>query len=76
VQINTLTVTDNRTGRTYTLDIKDDTINASQLAQILSPEGEVLRSFDPAYMNTVSCVSQISFIDGDKGVLEYRGFPI
>lgn len=41
-----------------------------------SQDGEVLRSFDPAYMNTVCCVSYISFIDGDKGILEYRGYPI
>ncbi len=38
--------------------------------------GEVLRSFDPAYMNTVCCISKISYIDGDNGILEYRGYPI
>lgn len=58
------------------MDITDGAISATQLANIKSPEGEVTRSFDPAYMNTVSCVSRISFIDGDKGVLEYRGYPI
>lgn len=73
---NSLSIVDNRTGQTYELPITDDTISATQLGAIKSPEGEVTRSFDPAYMNTVCCVSRISFIDGDKGVLEYRGYPI
>ena len=49
---------------------------ATQLQQIKSMQGIPLRSFDPAYMNTVNCISRISFIDGDKGILEYRGIPI
>ena len=58
------------------MDVKDNAIIATQLLQIKSENGVVTRSFDPAYMNTVNCVSKISFIDGDKGILEYRGFPI
>ena len=73
---STLSVVDNRTGRQYELDVKDNAITATQLLAIRSQQGVVTRSFDPAYMNTVSCVSRISFIDGDKGVLEYRGIPI
>lgn len=73
---NTLTVTDNRTGKTYTLDITSNCIEAIKLLAIKDKEGVVTRSFDPAYMNTVCCKSSISFIDGDKGVLEYRGIPI
>jgi citrate synthase len=46
------------------------------LGKIKDEKGEVTRSFDPAYMNTVNCVSKISFIDGDLGILEYRGYPI
>jgi citrate synthase len=73
---DSLTVIDNRTGLKYELEIKDDTISATQLGTIKSISGEVLRSFDPAYMNTVCCISRISFIDGDNGILEYRGYPI
>jgi citrate synthase len=69
-------VVDNRTGKKYELPIKDHTINATDLSKIKDDSGEVTRSFDPAYMNTVCCVSKISFIDGDKGILEYRGYPI
>jgi len=73
---DSLTVTDNRTGKEYELQIKHGAINATDLAKIKSEDGEVTRSFDPAYMNTVTCISRISFIDGDKGILEYRGYPI
>jgi citrate synthase len=73
---DSLSVVDNRTGAKYELEIKDDCISATQLGTIKSSAGEVLRSFDPAYMNTVCCVSRISFIDGDNGILEYRGYPI
>lgn len=54
----------------------DGAINATDLGKIKSETGEVTRSYDPAYMNTVSCISRISYIDGDKGILEYRGYPI
>ena len=70
------TIVDNRTGVKYEFEIRDDTINATNLANLKSQNGEVLRSFDPAYMNTVCCISKISFIDGDNGILEYRGYPI
>ena len=73
---DTLIVIDNRTGKQYELAVVNDSINATQLQAMKSPAGEVLRSFDPAYMNTVCCISYISFIDGDKGILEYRGYPI
>jgi citrate synthase len=73
---NSLSVTDNRTGKTYELQIINNAINATQLLQIKNVSGNVTRSFDPAYMNTVNCISRISFIDGDKGILEYRGIPI
>jgi len=75
-QKDTLSVTDNRTGKSYELAITDGAINATDLSKIKSPTGAVTRSFDPAYMNTVNCISRISFIDGDKGILEYRGYPI
>ena len=73
---NTLSITDNRTGKSYEIDIKEGMLPATQLQQIKSMQGIPLRSFDPAYMNTVNCISRISFIDGDKGILEYRGIPI
>jgi len=75
-QKDTLTVTDNRTGKTYELPVTDGAINAIDLAKIKSPTGAVTRSFDPAYMNTVNCISKVSFINGEKGILEYRGYPI
>ena len=62
-QKDTLSVTDNRTGKSYELAITDGAINATDLAKIKSPEGAVTRSFDPAYMNTVNCISRISFIE-------------
>jgi len=73
---DTLSVVDNRTGKTYELAITDGSINATDLAKIKSASGQVTRSFDPAYMNTVNCISKISYINGDKGILEYRGYPI
>jgi len=75
-QKDTLSVTDNRTGKSYELAITDGAINATDLSKIKSPTGAVTRSFDPAYMNTVNCISRISFINGEKGILEYRGYPI
>ena len=74
---DTLTVTDNRTGKTYEIKISDGTISATDLRQIRSsPEDFGLMSYDPAFLNTASCRSAITFIDGDKGILRYRGFPI
>jgi citrate synthase len=72
-----LTVTDGRTGKSYQLPIENGTIKAMDLRQIkTSPDDFGLMSYDPAYMNTASCKSRITFIDGDKGILRYRGYPI
>ncbi|MEZ5402016.1 MAG: citrate synthase [Bryobacteraceae bacterium] len=74
---DTLSITDNRTGKTYEIPIADETIRATDLRQVkTNPEEFGLMPYDPAYMNTASCKSRITYIDGDKGVLEYRGFPI
>ena len=74
---DTLTVTDNRTGRQYELPIKDGAIRAMDLKQIKTgPDDFGLMTYDPAFMNTASCRSTITYIDGDKGILEYRGYPI
>jgi citrate synthase len=73
----TLTITDNRTGRAYTLPIADGTIRATDLRQIGAADGDGgLMSYDPAYLNTASCRSAITYIDGDAGILRYRGYPI
>ncbi len=74
---DTLTVTDNRTGRSYELPITDATVRASDLRQIKVAEGEFgMMSYDPAFMNTASCRSSITYIDGDAGILQHRGYPI
>ncbi len=73
----TLTVTDNRTGKTYEIQIDQGAIRAPDLRQIRVFEDDVgLMSYDPAFMNTASCKSAITFIDGEKGILRYRGYPI
>src|SRR5438046_4248238 len=74
---DSLTVTDNRTGKTYELPISDGTITGMDLRQIKTSEDDFgLMSYDPAYTNTASCRSAITFLDGEAGVLEYRGYPI
>jgi len=74
---DSLTITDNRTGKQYQLPIQDGTIKAMDLRQIkMSDDDFGLMTYDPAFMNTASCKSRITFIDGDKGILEYRGYPI
>jgi len=74
---DTLSVTDNRTGKSYELPIQDGAIRAMDLRQIkTSDEDFGLLSYDPAYKNTASCQSRITFIDGGKGILRYRGYPI
>ena len=74
---DTLSVTDNRTGRTYELPIEDDTIKALDLRQIKVHEEDFgMMAFDPAFTNTASCRSSITYIDGDAGILEHRGIPI
>jgi len=73
----TLTVTDNRTGKEYEIPIEDGTIRATELRKIKTDDDDFgLMSYDPAYMATASCRSAITFIDGEKGILEYRGYPI
>ena len=74
---DTLTITDNRTGKSYEVPITDETIKALDLRQIKTkPEEFGMMTYDPAFMNTAACRSSITFIDGDKGILEYRGYPI
>jgi citrate synthase len=74
---DTLTLTDNRTAKTYEVAIKDGTIKATDLRQIkVDADDFGLMTYDPAYMNTAACKSRITFIDGDKGILNYRGYPI
>src|SRR5256886_14892969 len=74
---DTLSITDNRTGKKYELPIQDGTIRAMDLRQIKAgPEDFGLMTYDPAFMNTANCRSAITYIDGDKGVLLYRGYPI
>jgi citrate synthase len=73
----TLTITDNRTGQSYELPISDGTIRATDLRQIKTGDADFgLMTYDPAFMNTASCRSAITFLDGDNGVLQYRGYPI
>jgi len=74
---DTVTITDNRTGKSYELPITHDAIRAMDLRQIkVHPEDFGMMSYDPAYNNTASCISRITYIDGDKGILRYRGYPI
>jgi citrate synthase len=74
---DTLTITDNRTGKTYEVPITDGTIKAIDLRKIKTSDDDFgLMTYDPAFTNTASCRSSITFIDGDKGILRYRGYPI
>jgi citrate synthase len=74
---NTLTITDNRTNKSYTVPVENGTVRAMDLRQIKTgPEDFGLMTYDPAFMNTASCKSSITYIDGDKGILRYRGYPI
>jgi len=74
---DTLSITDNRTGKSYEIPIKDGCIKTADLRQIkANPEDFGLMGYDPAFLNTANCRSAITFIDGDKGILEYRGYPI
>jgi len=77
VSKDTLTITDNRTGQAYEIPVEHDTIRAIDLRQIKVSEGDFgMMSYDPAFSNTASCKSTITFIDGDRGILSYRGYPI
>ena len=74
---NTLTITDNRTGKQYEIPIENDTIRAADLRQIRVRSDDFgMMTYDPAFTNTASCKSKITFIDGDRGILRYRGYPI
>src|SRR3954454_12774489 len=74
---DTLTVTDNRTGQTYELEITDGTVRAMDFRQMKVDDDDFgLMTYDPAFTNTASTRSSITYIDGDAGILEYRGYPI
>jgi citrate synthase len=74
---DSLSITDNRTGKTYEAPIKNGTVKATDLKQIkLDDKDFGVMSYDPAFLNTVSCESRVTFIDGDAGILRYRGYPI
>jgi citrate synthase len=74
---DSLTITDNRTGKTYELPLKHGNIRAMDLRQIKSDEKDFgVMSYDPAFLNTAACESRITYIDGDAGILRYRGYPI
>src|SRR6266436_1895267 len=73
----TLTITDNRTGQSYELPITHATIRAADLRQIkVDPKEFGMMSYDPSFNNTASCISKITFIDGDAGILRHRGYSI
>ena len=72
-----VTITDHRTGESYDIDLVDGALPAIALRQIKTPDDDFgLMTYDPAFSNTASCKSTITYIDGDKGILEYRGYPI
>ncbi|HYT78595.1 MAG TPA: citrate/2-methylcitrate synthase, partial [Actinomycetota bacterium] len=72
-----LVITDSRTGRTYDVPIEDGVIRATALRQIKVSEDDFgLMSYDPAFLNTASCRSAVTYIDGENGILRYRGYPI
>jgi citrate synthase len=74
---DSLTITDNRTGKTYEVPVQDGTIRALDLRKITTGEDDFgLMTYDPAFTNTASCKSRITYIDGDRGILNYRGYPI
>src|SRR5271165_7178110 len=73
----TLTITDNRTGRSYEVEIHDGAIAATELRRLKLDENDFgLMSYDPAFLNTASTRSTITLVDGDRGILRYRGYPI
>jgi citrate synthase len=77
VSNDSLSITDHRTGKTYDVPVTDGTIKAMDLRQIKTSDDDFgLMTYDPAFMNTAACRSAITFIDGDKGILRYRGYPI
>src|SRR6266550_2205911 len=72
----TLTIIDNRTGKQYEIPVKNGAIKATDLFQIKVTEDDGIVSYDPGFMNTASCQSKITYVDGDRGMLRYRGYPI
>jgi citrate synthase len=74
---STLKVTDNRTAKEFDVPIKNSTVRAMDFRQVKEdPEEFGMMTYDPGYTNTASCTSYITYIDGDKGILRYRGYPI
>ncbi|TVP66748.1 MAG: citrate (Si)-synthase, partial [Nitriliruptor sp.] len=74
---NTLTITDNRTGQTYEVPVTDGSIRAMDLRQIKVDEDDFgLLSYDPAFKNTANVRSAVTLVDGERGILRYRGYPI
>src|SRR5262249_48956790 len=74
---HTISITHNRTGKSYEIPVTHGTIRAMDLRQIKVDANDFgLMSYDPAFNNTASCISRVSYIDGDKGILRYRGYPI
>src|SRR3989441_1580063 len=74
---DTLTITDNRTGKQYEIPIELGAIRAMDLRQIKTGADDFgLMTYDPAFTNTAACKSRVTYIDGDKGILRYRGYPI
>src|ERR671923_1473479 len=74
---DTLSITDSRTGETYEVEVSDGTVRAMDFRDIKVSEDDFgLMAYDPAFTNTASCRSAVTFIDGEAGVLEYRGYPI
>ena len=75
--VDSLSITDNRTGRSYDVEIKDGTVRALDLRQIKVDEEDFgLMTYDPGFTNTASSRSAVTYIDGEKGILEHRGIPI
>ncbi|KAF8820110.1 citrate synthase [Cardiosporidium cionae] len=75
-QANELTLVDHRTGKSYRIPVVDNTIRSVDLKAVRDANGDILRTYDPGFMNTICCTSRISFINGEKGILNYRGYPI
>ena len=74
---DTLTISDNRTGKTWDLPVQDGCIRAADLRQIkVQPDEFGLMSYDPAFLNTASCRSAVTYLDGERGILRYRGYAI
>jgi len=73
---SSFSVVDNRTGKSYELPVKNNFISGKDLLAIKGPDGDVTRYYDPGYTNTICCTSEVGYIDGDKGILQYRGYGI